>query len=134
MLQPCPVVLLDRTAETESCKDQLRQQFLELSATIAAQLQQMGYLVTRFDPRTGLPIDCRPGELRLDDVAVVRSLLGYSIEDHGGCATILHPSWGRAVYPSVLLSSASPEVVERVMRAIDQPQRQWQTTPLSAGV
>jgi hypothetical protein len=118
VLQPCPVILLDRTIETEACKDRQRQQFLKLSHAITNQLNQLGHLAAAFDPRTGLPIDALAGELHLDDVAVVRSLLGYPKANRGRCSVILHPLWGGAVYPSVLLSSAETEVVETVMRAI----------------
>ena len=59
-----------------------------------------------------------PGQLKLDDVAVVNSILGYSISRSGPCSTIVHPTWGRFVYPSTLVSSASPHVVEAVVRSI----------------
>jgi hypothetical protein len=115
VLQQCPVILLNHTIETAACKDRHRQQFLKLSHAIAARLRQLGHLAAAFDPRTGLPIDVAAGELHLDDVAVVRSLLGYPEIHSGDCAVILHPVWGGAVYPSVLLSSAGTQVTEAVI-------------------
>lgn len=118
VLQPCPIILLDRTVETEACKDQQRQRFLDLSQAIAARLRQLGHLATAFDPRTGLPVHDRAGDLYLDHVAVVRSLLGYAKISSGNCSVILHPLWGGAVYPSVLLASAASQVVEVAVEAV----------------
>ena len=120
VLQPCPISLLDRTVETELCKQQLRQQFLQFGGAIARSLQRQFHHATLFDPRTGLPIDATVGTLRLHDVAVVRSLLGYDTLDCGGCLTIVHPRWQGAVYPATLLSSAPPATVEQVMQQIDR--------------
>lgn len=118
VLQPCPVSLFDRTTETEIYKDLLRQRFLQFGSAIARPLQQQFDRATLFDPRTGLPIDATPGTLRLHDVAVVRSLLGYDTLDCGGCLTIVHPHWRGAVYPATLLSSAPPAAVEQVMQQV----------------
>ncbi len=76
----------------------------------------MGHLAEVFDPRTGSPLFSQPGSLRLDDVAVVRSCLGYATCDRYGCSVILHPVWGSAVYPSTLLSSAEPHLVRGVLQ------------------
>lgn len=131
LLQRAPIALLDRTAETEVCKDQLRERCLGWGEGVGAVLRQSAHCSAMFDPRTGLPIDTRAGTLRLDDVAVVRSILGYATLQQGGCATILHPDWGSAVYPSVLLSSASPLAVEQVVRALGS-RACWQpATPAS---
>lgn len=116
VLQPCPVSLFDRTRETEVYKQQLRQRFLQFAGSIARQLQQQSHHATLFDPRTGLPVAETPGALRLHDVAVVRSLLGYDTLECGGCLTIVHPHWQGAVYPATLLSSAPPATVEQVMQ------------------
>lgn len=84
---------------------------MKLSANITQTLRENNYQAVAFDPRTGLPIDSLAGSLRLDDVAVVQSLLGYAIDRAGECAVILHPDWGKAVYPSILLSSATPQTL-----------------------
>lgn len=118
LLQRCPIALLERTPATEWHKDDLRQQFLALGNAIVLRLRQMGQAAELFDPKTGLPMSSLPGQLRLDDVAVVRSHLGYGSMPCGDCAIVLHPEWGEAVYPSTLVSSAAPEVVAAVVRAV----------------
>jgi len=118
ILQACQLALLHKTPETESLKAELRQRFLHLGFPIAHQLQKQGYWADLFDPQTGWPLLSPPGFLRLDDVAVVRSSLGYPLVASGGCALIEHPEWGNAVYPSILVSSAAPEVVATVTERI----------------
>jgi len=118
ILQACQFALLHKTPETEALKAKLRQRFLHLGLPIARQLQQQGYRADLFDPQTGWPLLSPPGFLRLDDVAVVRSSLGYPLVTSGGCALIQHPEWGDAVYPSILVSSAAPEVVAVVAERI----------------
>jgi hypothetical protein len=59
-----------------------------------------------------------PGQLRLNDVKVVCATLDYAIDSSGSCAVIVHPTWGRAVYPATLVSSAQPDVVEEVVATI----------------
>ncbi|HEY9615253.1 MAG TPA: methylmalonic aciduria and homocystinuria type D protein [Microcoleaceae cyanobacterium] len=111
VLQLSACDLRDRTALTEAEKQKLRQQFVAFGSTVANRLEQLGYQSDLFDPKTGLPMLSTPGRLHLDDVAVVRDCLGYPTQGHRGCSVILHPTWGSAVYPSVLLSSAPPELV-----------------------
>ncbi len=118
VLQLCQLALVERTIDTENCKNQSRQQFIEFGGKIVARLRAIGYLAELFDPQTGLPMTSPPGQLRLDDVAVVHSVLGYSTTDNGACKTLIHPTWGRAVYPSILLSSAPPHVLEGVVKRI----------------
>lgn len=118
ILQACQLALLQKTPETESLKLELRHQFLDVGFPIAHQLQQQGYWADLFDPETGWPLISPPGFLRLDDVAVVHSSLGYPLIARGGCALIEHPEWGNAVYPSILVSSAPPEVFAAVIEEI----------------
>ena len=118
VLQLCQFALVERTLDTEKYKNQLRQQFMEFGSEIVLQLKAMGHLADMFDPRTGLPVASSPGQLKLDDVAVVRSVLGYSISKNGPCTMLVHPTWGRAVYPSILVSSAPPDLLETVVQSI----------------
>lgn len=114
VLQACPFTLLHKTSETELYKDKLRQQFFRLGVPIAHHLQTLGYLADLFDPQTGWPLLSKPGFVQLDDVAVVQSSLGYARIISGGCAIVEHPEWGHGVYPSILVSSAAPQVVAAV--------------------
>ncbi|WP_250122217.1 methylmalonic aciduria and homocystinuria type D protein [Chroococcidiopsis sp. CCMEE 29] len=118
VLQLCQFALIERTAETENYKDQLRQQFIDFGNHVVSKLRAMGYLADMFDPCTGWPLNSPPGQLRLDDVAVVRSILGYSVVNCGLCMTLVHPTWGKAVYPSTLMSSAPPHVLKEVVNSI----------------
>jgi hypothetical protein len=118
VIQPCDGGLLHKTPQTEAQKHHLRQQFLEFGYQVATRLQHMGYLAEVFDPRTGLPLLSQPGRLTLDDVAIASSCLGYETTHSCGCDLILHPTWGSSVYPSTLLSSAQPDVVEWVSREV----------------
>ncbi|NJL38757.1 MAG: methylmalonic aciduria and homocystinuria type D protein [Leptolyngbyaceae cyanobacterium SM1_4_3] len=115
VVQPCKLALVDRTAETEVHKFHLRQKFTELGYKIVSQLQQSGHFADLFDPKTGLPMFSIPGQIRLDDVAVIRSTLGYDVLSRGGCLTIRHPVWGSAVYPSILVTSACPQTLKRIV-------------------
>lgn len=120
VLQPCRAASLGRTVESETEKAQLREQFMQLGDRIVAELHQRGFLADFFDPKTGLPMGSSEGAARLDDVAVVRSLLGYPIESQAGCCLALHPTWGYAVYPSTLVSSAPPAILEAIVREVAQ--------------
>lgn len=119
VLQPCQMELMQFTPETDAQKQQLRQQFLEVGLAIVHRLQQAGHLADLFDPRTGHPLLSQAGTLRLDDVAVIQSTLGYSTTQFGNCCGILHPQWGSAVYPSILISSAESNQVESAIWAVD---------------
>lgn len=118
VLQPSSCNFLDRTPVTESQKQFLRQNFIELGCQVATKLQQVGHLVAVFDPCTGLPVNHQPGQIGLDDVAVAGACLGYPTMNRYGCSVILHPDWGSAVYPSTLLSTAEPSLVEAVVRVV----------------
>jgi Methylmalonic aciduria and homocystinuria type D protein len=119
VLQPARMELVQHTPETEDQKQQLRQRFIEFGLEIVQKLRQMGHMADLFDPRTGLPVLSQAGSLRLDDVAVVRSTLGYPIACLGGCSGIVHPTWGRAVYPSILISSADSGLVESAIATVE---------------
>ena len=114
LLQPCPVSLHEMTSETERQKQRLRRRFLKLLEPLTADLRAAGYAADGFDPRTGKPCHSRPGALTLDDVAVVQSVLGYPLVLTGGCHLIHHPVWGCGIFPSVLVSEASPQSLSEI--------------------
>jgi Methylmalonic aciduria and homocystinuria type D protein len=119
VLQPCQLELMYFTPETEAQKQKLRQTFLEFGLEVVQKLRQKGHLADLFDPRTGHPLLSQAGTLRLDDVAVVRSTLGYSTTQFGNCSGILHPYWGSAVYPSILISSADSGLIKSVIAEVE---------------
>ncbi|NDJ17347.1 methylmalonic aciduria and homocystinuria type D protein [Myxacorys almedinensis] len=118
ILQPAELELTHCTPAAEHCKHRLRQRFLDIGLAIIEHLKQLGYLADGFDPKTGLPLTSQAGFMRLDDVAVVRSSLGYPAAQLGACSTLVHPLWGSAVYPSILMSSADTKLVESAVRAV----------------
>lgn len=122
VLQPCSCELLDRTPDTEAQKHQLRSRFLQFGYKIATRLQQLGHLADVFDPQTGLPLLSQPGQLKLDDVAVVQACLGYEAIHTHGCRVLQHPTWGSSVYPSTVVSSAAPDLVTAVSQQFNQIQ------------
>lgn len=116
VLQRSSLPLTEKNRHTETQKSYLRQRFLELGQWAAAALQSRGHRVEVFDPQTGLPLLSRPGKIPLDDVRVVHTCLGYPAIPLGECRAIVHPVWGSAVYPSVLVSSASPDLLGEILR------------------
>jgi hypothetical protein len=117
VLQRCDCDLWERSPTTEQQKAHLRQRFLTLVFALSRQLAVIGHLTDGFDPRSGLPIFSQAG-LQLDDVAVIQACLDYPIAHSHGCAVILHPLWGSAVYPATIVSSADPALVETVLKTL----------------
>lgn len=120
VLQRCQFSFGDRTPQSEILKDQLREKFFRIGSAIASQAKQQGYRADLFDPRTGLPMLSLPGPTSLDDVAVACSSLGYAAASQRGCRLLIHPQWGKAVYPSILVSSAPPAVLAAIATEILQ--------------
>jgi Methylmalonic aciduria and homocystinuria type D protein len=115
VLQQSNQPLLHRTRVTETEKRKLRGQFIDFGEQVRERLQALGYRAEVFDPRTGLPLFSQPGAIHLDDIAVVRATLGYPTLPQGKCQILQHPVWGSAVYPSILVSAAAPEVVTSIV-------------------
>jgi hypothetical protein len=118
VLQRCSCSLLNNTPEAKKVKNRLRQRFLVFGATVARSMTKLDYLTEIFDPASGAPTRSRSGVLRVDDVALVHSLLSYAVIDHDGCSVLLHPLWNDAVYPSTIITSASPITLTSVIRCI----------------
>ncbi|RDH50640.1 hypothetical protein CBF18_12025, partial [Mastigocladus laminosus WC112] len=91
---------------------------------VAFNLRDRGYLTDLIDPRTGYPLLSRPGIVPHDDTAVVKALLNYPVIENR-CRVLVHPEWGMAVYPSILLSAAPPIVIEEAIKSI-APLHGWQ--------
>ena len=111
-LQPSPIQLTNRTSATEDIKDSLRLQFLAHAEQWCTSIIQAGFLAEPFDPKYGTPIYSPPGDWPLDDVAVAHALLHYPMTDEGGCKILHHPEWNTGTFPSTLLSSAPPDLLQ----------------------
>jgi hypothetical protein len=116
VLQKSSMPLLRKTKAVEQEKARLRHQFLEFGQALAQDLQALGYTTEVFDPCNGLPTLSRPGGTHLDDLALIQSVLGHQRHRQGACWVMEHPQWGKAVYPSVLVSAAQPSQLQQVVK------------------
>ena len=126
LLQRSPVILCQPTVEAEAMKQQLRKRSLQRLRPLIQTLHHQTYQAALFDPRTGLPFcstghGCPDGSpdshytsLPLNDVAVVHAALGYARQQHGQCYCIIHPVWGTSVYPTIVLTSATPAILHKL--------------------
>nr|WP_202895747.1 methylmalonic aciduria and homocystinuria type D protein [Iningainema tapete] len=117
VLQQSQYELVESTPEIEIEKERLREKFMRFGCDVGFNLRDRGYLTDLIDPRTGYPLLSRPGKVPHDDTAVVKALLGYPVIQNK-CRVLVHPSWGMAVYPSILISVAAPMVIEWVAKSI----------------
>jgi hypothetical protein len=117
ILQQSRYELVESTTETEAEKERLREKFMRFGCDVAFNLRDRHYLADIIDPRTGYPLLSRPGKIPHDDTAVVKALLGYPVIQNK-CRVLVHPSWGMAVYPSILISEAPPSLIEGVAKNI----------------
>jgi hypothetical protein len=116
ILQRCQLDLIEHNPDTEVQKRHLRQSFLTFGLQIAFYLKNLNLKTEVFDPRTGQPVLSMPGSMALSDVAIAQAMLGYPTIQSGRCSILVHPQWGSAVYPSTLVSSASPAQLSAVVR------------------
>ncbi len=117
VLQQSRYPLVDSAPHIEREKDRLRERFIGFGLDVVRNLRARGYLSDLIDPRTGYPQLSRPGEIPHDDTAVVKALLGFPLI-HNSCSVLEHPIWGSAVYPGILMCSASPQVIKPVLKRV----------------
>jgi hypothetical protein len=126
VLQRSQYELVEVDEEIEVEKQRLRENFMRFGCDLAFNLRdgvlhpplnQRGYFTDLIDPRTGYPLLSRPGKIPHDDTAVVKALLGYPIIQNK-CRVLVHPHWGAAVYPSIIVSEAPPLIIESVVKSI----------------
>jgi hypothetical protein len=111
VLQQSRYPLVKSTPEIEQEKEHLREKFMRFGCDLAFQLRDRGYLTDLIDPRTGYPLLSHPGAIPHNDTAVVKALLNYPVMKNK-CCVLVHPTWGTAVYPSVIISEAPPSMIE----------------------
>jgi hypothetical protein len=121
VLQQAIYELVEITPEIEQEKERLREKFLRFGFEVAFSLREHSFLSNLIDPRTGYPLLSRPGEISHDDTAVVQALLGLPVI-RNRCCVLEHPVWGKAVYPSILLTSAPPPVIETILKRVGAQQ------------
>ncbi|WP_017318079.1 methylmalonic aciduria and homocystinuria type D protein [Mastigocladopsis repens] len=123
VLQQSRYELVESTPEIETEKERLRENFMRFGCDVAFNLRASSYLTDLIDPRTGYPLLSRPGKILHDDTAAVKALLSYPVIQNK-CRVLVHPHWGMAVYPSILISQAPPIIIEWVIRSI-APLHDW---------
>ncbi|MBH8553161.1 methylmalonic aciduria and homocystinuria type D protein [Nostocaceae cyanobacterium CENA357] len=117
VLQQSRCQLVKSTVEAEEEKEHLREKFMKFGCDLAFNLRDRGYLADLIDPRTGYPLLSHPGAIPHNDTAVVKALLKYPVIKNK-CCVLVHPTWGTAVYPSILISEAPPIIIESVTKDI----------------
>lgn len=117
VLQQSRYPLADTALHIEREKDRLRERFINFGSDVVRNLRDRGFLTDLIDPRTGYPQVSRPGEIAHDDTAVIKALLDFPIVQNS-CSVLEHPSWGSAVYPGILMSSASGQVIKNVLKKV----------------
>jgi hypothetical protein len=117
VLQQSRYHLAESTDGIEREKERLREKFMRFGLDVAFDLRDHGLLTDLIDPRTGYPLLSRIGEIPHDDTAAVKALLDFPVI-HNNCRVLEHPIWGTAVYPSILMSSASPKTIKSVLKKV----------------
>lgn len=117
VLQQSRYELVETSLQVEREKERLREKFMRFGFDFAFTLRDRNYPSNLIDPRTGYPLLSRPGEIPHDDTAVVKALLDLPLI-RNRCRVLEHPHWGKAVYPSTLLTSAPPKIIKPVLKNI----------------
>jgi hypothetical protein len=117
LLQQSRYPLAKTAPHVEREKDRLREKFMRFGCLVISQLRDQGFLADLIDPRDGYPWLSRRGEISHDDTAAVTALLGFPVTP-GNCSILTHPTWDTAIYPSILMSSASPQVIKSVLKNV----------------
>jgi Methylmalonic aciduria and homocystinuria type D protein len=112
MLQKARFSLTEEKQAIELEKEGLREQFLRWAFPLICQLRDRHFVTDLIDPRSGNPLLSSSGEICHDDVAAIAEILGWEIAVAGHCRAIVHPQWGTAVYPGIILSTASLPVLQ----------------------
>ncbi len=115
ILQQSQFALNQLHSEVEIEKNRLRNQFMNFSLAVVKALGERDFCSDIFDPMTGDPVLSRRGSMTHDDVAVVKALLNFPTTDDR-CSALIHPRWQTAVYPGVLITSATPTTIEPILR------------------
>ncbi|MCJ8278991.1 MAG: methylmalonic aciduria and homocystinuria type D protein [Rivularia sp. ALOHA_DT_140] len=115
VLQQSQFALIETSSRVETEKQRLRAKFMRFACDVAFDLKDKNYPTDLIDPRTGYPLLSRPGQISHDDTAVVKKLLKYPMICNK-CRVLIHPEWGTAVYPSILISTAPRIIISRTIQ------------------
>ncbi|MGK7938443.1 MAG: methylmalonic aciduria and homocystinuria type D protein [Xenococcaceae cyanobacterium] len=119
VLQKSNFSLENSNHEIEKEKDYLREIFFRLGYNLVFKLRDAQYQSDLFDPRNGYPLLSRPGNITVNDTALVQDLLGFDVVKHR-CSLLIHPQWGTAIYPSTIVTSASLEIIQPMLQNLQK--------------
>lgn len=117
ILQQSSISLKNSTSKVIQEKNRLRAEFIRFGCNLIFNLRELGYQSDLFDPRTGHPLLAERGII-LDDNAVARALLNYSVISYRQCSLLIHPEWGARVYPSTIVTSAPLNLLESLIEGV----------------
>ena len=123
ILQQSHFPIMEITPQIESEKQKLREIFINFGFELAISLNYHGYPSDIIDPCNGYPLLSHPGDIPHDDIATVKALLHYPII-RNKCRMLIHPKWGACSYPSILISTAEPTLIDLVIKSI-APEYHW---------
>lgn len=124
LLQQSSISLKESNLEVAQEKDSLRAEFIRFGCSVIFGLQARGYMSDLFDPRTGHPLLAPQGKLTLNDNAVVKALLNYSVVSYQNCSLLTHPEWGNQVYPSTIVTVAAQKQIQSCLKQVTTEQ-EW---------
>lgn len=123
LLQQSSISLKKSNLEVAREKDTLRAEFIRFGCRVIFGLQAQGYMSDLFDPRTGHPLLAPQGKLTLNDNAVVKALLNYSVDSYQNCSLLTHPEWGNKVYPSTIATVADQKQTQSWLKKVAAEQK-----------
>lgn len=95
-------------------KDYLLPIFLNLSLKIYQQTQEKNLDIAIICPKTGYPLYTQKGEEFFNIPSLItRHLPNFKTKEI--YCDLIHPQWGRKVYPSLILSSNSLELIKPII-------------------
>lgn len=115
-LQRSSISLKELNLNVTQEKDRLRENFIRCGCELIFSLQDQGYQSDLFDPRTGHPLLSQPGKLTIDDNAVARALLNFSVTSYKECSLLTHPIWNHGVYPATIATTAPQNLLTSLIQ------------------
>mmetsp|Transcript_43358 Transcript_43358/g.70353 ORF Transcript_43358/g.70353 Transcript_43358/m.70353 type:complete len:199 (+) Transcript_43358:16-612(+) len=87
-------------------KDRCLEVFMKWGRKVCERIRSRDCWADISDPCSGLPVFGKNSNYVYSDVDASELLLSYRTIDVGGCRVLSHPSWGTAVYPTTLFTTA----------------------------
>ena len=95
-------------------KDYLLAIFLNLSLKISQKMQEKNLYIAIICPKTGYPLYTQKGEEFFNIPSLINRHLPHFKTKKNYC-DLIHPQWGRKIYPSLILSSTSLELIQPII-------------------